>query len=157
MTPEKRRGARRWGAIRAAPISTSRRRTPPLSPSFVMRGFPSRLTLFDGASLGFTAPNVDLSLADPIADKSSSFRNSTELHYGARPPENAGGASATIVASRSLGTSAKAWLQSCCFRVVLTAAPTKCPVLEHRSPCRSGGVFGNGIVSRLRVICAPWM
>lgn len=38
-----------------------------------MRGFPAGLTLFDGASHGFTAQDVDLSFADPIADKSSSL------------------------------------------------------------------------------------
>ncbi|PPD08812.1 MAG: TonB-dependent receptor [Methylocystis sp.] len=36
------------------------------SPSFVMRGFPSGLTLFDGASHGFTAQDVDLSTVDHV-------------------------------------------------------------------------------------------
>jgi iron complex outermembrane receptor protein len=36
------------------------------SPSFVMRGFPSGLTLFDGASHGFTAQDIDLSTIDHI-------------------------------------------------------------------------------------------
>jgi iron complex outermembrane recepter protein len=36
------------------------------SPSFVMRGFPAGLTLFDGASHGFTAQEVDLSTVDHV-------------------------------------------------------------------------------------------
>lgn len=36
------------------------------SPSFVMRGFPSGLTLFDGAAHGFTAQEVDLSTVDHV-------------------------------------------------------------------------------------------
>jgi iron complex outermembrane receptor protein len=36
------------------------------SPGFVMRGFPSGLTLFDGAAHGFTAQDVDLSTVDHV-------------------------------------------------------------------------------------------
>jgi iron complex outermembrane receptor protein len=36
------------------------------SPSFVMRGFPAGVTLFDGASHGFTAQDVDLSTIDHV-------------------------------------------------------------------------------------------
>jgi len=36
------------------------------SPSFVMRGFPAGVTLFDGASHGFTAQDVDLSTVDHV-------------------------------------------------------------------------------------------
>lgn len=36
------------------------------SPSFVMRGFPSGLTLFDGAAHGFTSQDVDLSTVDHV-------------------------------------------------------------------------------------------
>lgn len=36
------------------------------SPRFVMRGFPSGLTLFDGASHGFTSQTVDLSTVDHV-------------------------------------------------------------------------------------------
>jgi iron complex outermembrane receptor protein len=36
------------------------------SPSFVMRGFPAGLTLFDGASHGFTSQEVDLSTVDHV-------------------------------------------------------------------------------------------
>jgi len=36
------------------------------SPSFVMRGFPSGLSLFDGAAHGFTAPEIDLSTVDHV-------------------------------------------------------------------------------------------
>lgn len=36
------------------------------SPGFVMRGFPAGLTLFDGASHGFTAQGVDLSTVDHV-------------------------------------------------------------------------------------------
>ncbi|MGJ0454618.1 MAG: TonB-dependent siderophore receptor [Methylocystis sp.] len=36
------------------------------SPGFVMRGFPSGLTLFDGASHGFPAQDVDLSTVDHV-------------------------------------------------------------------------------------------
>jgi iron complex outermembrane receptor protein len=36
------------------------------SPSFVMRGFPSKLTLFDGASRGFSEQDVDLSTVDHV-------------------------------------------------------------------------------------------
>lgn len=34
--------------------------------SFVMRGFPAGVTLFDGASHGFTAQDVDLSTIDQV-------------------------------------------------------------------------------------------
>ncbi|WP_363345920.1 TonB-dependent receptor domain-containing protein [Methylocystis echinoides] len=36
------------------------------SPSFVMRGFPSGVTLFEGAAHGFTAQDVDLSTVDHV-------------------------------------------------------------------------------------------
>ncbi len=36
------------------------------SPTFVMRGFPTGVTLFDGASHGFTAQDVDLSTVDHV-------------------------------------------------------------------------------------------
>jgi iron complex outermembrane receptor protein len=36
------------------------------SPEFVMRGFPAGVTLFDGASHGFTAQSVDLSTVDHV-------------------------------------------------------------------------------------------
>jgi iron complex outermembrane receptor protein len=36
------------------------------SPSFVMRGFPAGVTLFDGAAHGFTAQSVDLSTIDHV-------------------------------------------------------------------------------------------
>ncbi|WP_244613517.1 TonB-dependent siderophore receptor [Methylosinus sp. Ce-a6] len=36
------------------------------SPSFVMRGFPAGLTLFDGAAHGFTSQDVDLSTVDHV-------------------------------------------------------------------------------------------
>ena len=36
------------------------------APSFVMRGFPSGVTLFDGAAHGFTAQDVDLSTVDHV-------------------------------------------------------------------------------------------
>jgi iron complex outermembrane receptor protein len=36
------------------------------SPSFVMRGFPAGVTLFEGASHGFTAQDVDLSTVDHV-------------------------------------------------------------------------------------------
>lgn len=64
------------------------------SPSFVMRGFPSGLTLFDGAAHGFTSQDVDLSTVDHI----EFYKGPSAMLFG-KAPGGYGGAANYITKS----------------------------------------------------------
>jgi iron complex outermembrane receptor protein len=58
------------------------------SPRFVMRGFPSGLTLFDGASHGFTSQTVDLSTVDHV----EFYKGPSAMLFGKAPGSYGGAA-----------------------------------------------------------------
>lgn len=98
------------------------------SPSFVMRGFPSGLTLFDGASHGFTAQDVDLSTVDHV----EFFKGPGAMLFG-KALGGYGGAANYIRKAPTQETFARAVATKASFAVTRFAADVNAPLNDDRS------------------------
>jgi iron complex outermembrane receptor protein len=98
------------------------------SPSFVMRGFPSGLTLFDGASHGFTAQDVDLSTVDHV----EFFKGPGAMLFG-KALGGYGGAANYIRKAPTQETFARAVATKASFTVTRFTADVNAPLNDDRS------------------------
>ncbi|NUJ80410.1 TonB-dependent receptor [Methylocystis sp. FS] len=98
------------------------------SPSFVMRGFPSGLTLFDGASHGFTAQDVDLSTVDHV----EFFKGPGAMLFG-KALGGYGGAANYIRKAPTQETFARAVATKASFDVTRFTADVNAPLNDEKS------------------------
>ncbi len=98
------------------------------SPSFVMRGFPSGLTLFDGASHGFTAQDVDLSTVDHV----EFFKGPGAMLFG-KALGGYGGAANYIRKAPTQETFARAVATKASFAVTRFTADVNAPLNDDKS------------------------
>ncbi|MFO1125918.1 MAG: TonB-dependent receptor [Methylocystis sp.] len=98
------------------------------SPEFVMRGFPAGVTLFDGASHGFTAQGVDLSTVDHV----EFFKGPGAMLFG-KALGGYGGAANYIRKSPVEETFARAAATKASFDVTRFTADVNAPLNDDKS------------------------
>ena len=98
------------------------------SPEFVMRGFPAGVTLFDGASHGFTAQNVDLSTVDHV----EFYKGPSAMLFG-KALGGYGGAADYIRKAPTQETFARAVATKASFDVTRFTADVNAPLNEDKS------------------------
>lgn len=98
------------------------------SPEFVMRGFPAGVTLFDGASHGFTAQNVDLSTVDHV----EFFKGPGAMLFG-KALGGYGGAANYIRKAPTQETFARAVATKASFDVTRFTADVNAPLNDEKS------------------------
>ncbi len=98
------------------------------SPSFVMRGFPSGLTLFDGASHGFTSQDVDLSTVDHV----EFYKGPSAMLFG-KALGGYGGAADYIRKAPTQETFARAVATRASFAVTRFTADINAPLNDEKS------------------------
>jgi iron complex outermembrane receptor protein len=98
------------------------------SPSFVMRGFPAELTLFDGASHGFTSQRVDLSTVDHV----EFYKGPSAMLFG-KALGGYGGAANYIRKAPTPETFARAVSTLASFAVRSLAADVNTPLNDDKS------------------------
>ena len=109
-------------------MSTRRRPTPPFRLNFVMRGFPAGVTLFDGASHGFTAQNVDLSTVDHV----EFYKGPSAMLFG-KALGGYGGAADYIRKAPTQETFARAVATKASFDVTRFTADINAPLNDDKS------------------------
>jgi iron complex outermembrane receptor protein len=120
------------------------------SPSFVMRGFPSGVTLFDGASHGFTAQDVDLSTVDHV----EFYKGPSAMLFG-KALGGYGGAANYIRKSPTQETFARTLVTKASFAVSRITSDVNAPLNDDKSllfrmtgSTQSSGSFVNFVRAR---------